>query len=65
MFWLLSYKCDLNSLYFSKRVPQTESFQGKESGNLANAEDTGDAGSILGSGRPLEEEMITYSSILA
>ena len=32
MFWLFSYKCDLNSLYFSKRVPQTEgSPGGKES----------------------------------
>ena len=32
----------------------------------ANARDTGDAGSISGSGRaPLEEEMVTHSSILA
>ena len=31
----------------------------------ANAGDTGDAGSILGLGRPLKEEMATHSSILA
>ena len=31
----------------------------------ASAEDAGDAVSIPGSGRPLEEEMATYSSILA
>ena len=31
----------------------------------ANAEDTGDEGSIPGSGRSLEEEMATHSSILA
>ena len=31
----------------------------------ANAEDSGDAGSIPGSGRPLEKEMATHSSILA
>ena len=32
---------------------------------LANAVDAGDAGLIPGSGRPLEEEMATHSSILA
>ena len=31
----------------------------------ANAEDSGDAGSIPGSGRPLEKETATHSSILA
>ena len=31
----------------------------------ANAEDTGDLSLIPGSGRPLEEEMATHSSILA
>ena len=31
----------------------------------ASAEDTGDGGSIPGSGSPLEEEMATHSSILA
>ena len=31
----------------------------------ANAEDTRDMGSILGSGGSLEEEMATHSSILA
>ena len=31
----------------------------------ANAGDTGDAGSIPGSRRPLEKEMVTHSSILA
>ena len=31
----------------------------------ANAEDTGDEGSIPGLGRSLEEEMATHSSILA
>ena len=31
----------------------------------ASAEDTGDAGSVLGLGRSLEEEMATHSSILA
>ena len=31
----------------------------------ANAEDTGNTGSIPGSGRPLAKEMATHSSILA
>ena len=30
-----------------------------------NVGDTGDAGSILGQGDPLEQEMATYSNILA
>ena len=33
--------------------------------STCNAGDTGDMGSIPGSGRPLEKEMATYSHILA
>jgi len=33
--------------------------------SACNAGDTGDSGSIPGSGRPLEEAMATHSSVLA
>ena len=62
-------RADLNrsEAFTFPRSPQTYSFPG---GTLvknlpAKARDARDLGTILGFGRPLEEEMATHSSILA